>query len=332
MAVLISCEEAGPFPRRSQSVGVRGRYGSNDEAHTVSSQCGAFRVVERHTFLDLEFDEFAHDEGDGKDYCNGSKVDWCDWETASNVTTEPPSTDAHGSSEGSESDNEVDTLGLPPSCPPGHFQAQSVQQVAIVGVMQPTFFCMPHVGVAQPCASGTQIEIPKRKKRPTMSAWGAERKKKMSQGKESYTTIMLKNLPAKCTNVMMMEMLDSAGLVGKYNFVYAPTDFRDYTSFGYAFVNMVSHDAALQAMEALEDLLCPTWSEQTVAFEVCWSEPHQGLNAHVKRYQNSPVMHPDVLREYKPVLLKGGVVQQFPAPTKRIREPRLRRSCPQHDA
>lgn len=301
-----------------------------DEESLPSVACrNGFRVIEKHTFLDLEFDDFSDDEHEG--ICKSEEVDCCEWETASNVTTEPPSTEARGSSEGSESDHEFDSWSSTPCGPPGQFQAMPVQQIAIVNVVQPTFFCMPAVGVTNAIET-VATDDTKRKKRVTTSAWGAEKRKKYSQGKESYTTIMIKNLPAKCTNVMMLEMLDNAGLATKYNFVYAPTDFRNYTSFGYAFVNMVTHDAALHAIEALEGLVCPLWNEQSVALEVCWSEPHQGLNAHLKRYQNSPVMHPDVLQEYKPLLLKGGVVQAFPAPTKRIREPRLRRSCPQNES
>jgi hypothetical protein len=319
MCPTIACEEAKVLRRRCRSADVRGRYGVLCDVEPVDSEECGFRLVEKHTFLEVEFDSEPHT---GCELV--CKEDKFDWETASNVTTETPSTDARCSSEGSESDAEGESFGLPSMCPPGHFEAQQFQPLAIVGVLQPAIFCMQSFEVAAP-------EVPKRKKRVTVSAWGAEKKKKMSKGKESFTTIMIKNLPGKCTNVMMMEMLDSVGLQGQYNFIYAPTDFRNYTSFGYAFVNLVSHDVALQAMEALEDWVCPTWGEQATAFEVCWSEPHQGLHTHVKRYQNSPVMHPDVLAEYKPLLLKNGVVQRFPAPTKRIREPRLRRSCPQSD-
>jgi len=139
---------------------------------------------------------------------------------------------------------------------------------------------------------------------------------------------MIQNVPAHCTNTMMVEMLDSAGLSGKYDFVYAPTDFRTYTAFGYAFVNFTTNKNAVQAMDVLGGLFCPTWSEQKVAFEVNWCEAHQGLKVHVNKYQNSPVMHPSVLEEYKPLIFKNGLRQKFPPPTKVIKEPRLRRSNP----
>merc|ERR1719159_2046995 len=105
--------------------------------------------------------------------CKSEKIDCCEWETASNVTTEPPSTDARGSSEGSESDHEFDSWSSAPCGPPGQFQAQPVQQFAIVNVLQPAFFCMPTVGVTQANEMETLAADAKRKKRVTTSAWGA---------------------------------------------------------------------------------------------------------------------------------------------------------------
>lgn len=153
-------------------------------------------------------------------------------------------------------------------------------------------------------------------------------KKKPKSNKDTRTTLMIQNVPAQCTNTMMVEMLDSAGLSGKYDFVYAPTDFRTYTAFGYAFVNFTTNKNSIQAMDVLSGLICQTWSEQKVAFDVNWCEAHQGLKVHVTKYQNSPVMHPSVLEEYKPLIFKNGSIQQFPPPTKVIKEPRLRRSNP----
>jgi RNA recognition motif-containing protein len=179
------------------------------------------------------------------------------------------------------------------------------------------FYYVPAVMVAAPMVPATQ-DLPAR----------SAQKKKAKSNKDTRTTLMIQNVPAQCTNTMMVEMLDSAGLSGKYDFVYAPTDFRTYTAFGYAFVNFTTNKNAVQAMDVLGGLICPTWSEQKVAFEVNWCEAHQGLKVHVNKYQNSPVMHPSVLEEYKPLIFKNGLRQPFPPPTKAIKEPRLRRSNP----
>merc|ERR1712032_1481550 len=100
---------------------------------------------------------------------------------------------------------------------------------------------------------------------------------------------------------------------GYYDFVYAPTNFRRLEIFGYCFVNFVSHAAASFAMRALRDFC---WQRLGGAkMEVLWSEPHQGLQVHIERYRNSPVMHRGVPLEYKPMLLSRGVQIPFPKPT-----------------
>jgi hypothetical protein len=235
--------------------------------------------------------------------------DDCMSEPASDVTTQPPSTLwSEQASEGSESDHEDAFQESFPS--PSQRGTPPVGQVQL-------FYYMPAVMVAAPATPATQNH-------PARSA----QKKKPKSNKDTRTTLMIQNVPAKCTNIMMVEMLNAAGLSGKYDFVYAPTDFRTYTAFGYAFVNFSTNKNALQAMEALGGLICPTWDEQKVAFEVNWCEAHQGLKVHVNKYQNSPVMHPSVLEEYKPLIFKNGLRQAFPPPTKAIKEPRLRRSNP----
>jgi len=78
---------------------------------------------------------------------------------------------------------------------------------------------------------------------------------------------------------------------------------------------------AFQALDGIR-----AWDESTV-LDVDWSMPHQGYSVHVRRYQNSPVMHRAVPEEYKPMIFAGGLRQKFPEPTKKIKEPRLRRGA-----
>merc|ERR1712224_824451 len=57
-----------------------------------------------------------------------------------------------------------------------------------------------------------------------------------------------------------------------------------------------------------------------------WSDPYQGLAANIERYRNSPVMGSTVHEMYKPLLIVDGKVLPFPAPTKKLNPPRVRRS------
>lgn len=142
---------------------------------------------------------------------------------------------------------------------------------------------------------------------------------------DDRTTLMLRNLPNNYTRSAVLDMLDSEGFAGTYCFVYVPTDFKNFTGFGYAFVGFCAHDAAAHAKRHYQGF--NKWRVPSQkSCDVAWSGPVQGLEQHTERYRNSPVMHPGVPDEYKPAVFVNGVRVPFPAPTKRLRPPRLRHS------
>lgn len=137
------------------------------------------------------------------------------------------------------------------------------------------------------------------------------------------STLMMRNIPNNYTRDMLLELLDAEGFQGRYNFVYLPIDFQRLSGIGYAFVNFETSRDAEEAKETFQGF--SDWkisSNKTCA--VSWGEPLQGLQSHVDRYRNSPLMHADVPDQYRPVLLKDGIRQPFPEPTKRIRPPRMK--------
>jgi len=142
---------------------------------------------------------------------------------------------------------------------------------------------------------------------------------------DDRTTLMFRNLPNNYNRSTLLHMLDSEGFKGTYNLVYLPTDFRNFAGFGYAFVNFAAHDDARRAKASFQGFA--RWrvpSRKTC--DVVWSGPVQGLQAHTERYRNSPVMHDSVPDEYKPAVFVEGIRVPFPASTKRIRPPRVRRN------
>mmetsp|Transcript_26699 Transcript_26699/g.84720 ORF Transcript_26699/g.84720 Transcript_26699/m.84720 type:complete len:396 (-) Transcript_26699:255-1442(-) len=141
------------------------------------------------------------------------------------------------------------------------------------------------------------------------------------------TTVMLRNIPNRYTQGMLLALLDEHNFKSNYDFVYLPMDFRNGVNLGYAFVNLLSHQDALRFMEAFQGFARWFFDSAKVC-EVSWAHPHQGLHEHVERYRNSPVMHPTMPEEYKPMIFKDGERVPFPAPTKAIRAPKLR---PVHD-
>jgi len=137
------------------------------------------------------------------------------------------------------------------------------------------------------------------------------------------TTVMLRNIPNRYTQGMLLTLLESRGYSGLYDFVYLPMDFRNGVNLGYAFVNVLGHPDAMRFMNAFEGF--SEWLVDSVKVcETSWAHPHQGLTEHVERYRNSPVMHPRMPDEYKPMVFFKGVRVPFPPPTKAIKAPKLR--------
>jgi hypothetical protein len=139
----------------------------------------------------------------------------------------------------------------------------------------------------------------------------------------SPTTVMLRNLPNNYSRDMLLDLIDSEGFSQMYDFIYLPVDFKTRASLGYAFVNMANFEVANRfrlTFDGYSNWILPSRK----VCGVSWSTPHQGLESHIERYRNSPVMHEGVPDMYKPVLFKDGIRVEFPPPTKKIRAPRIR--------
>lgn len=139
------------------------------------------------------------------------------------------------------------------------------------------------------------------------------------------TTVMLRNLPNNYTRTMVCTMMDKEGFKGHYDFLYLPIDFRSKANLGYAFVNLVS-EADVQSFWKVFDGYTRWVLPSAKVCSVSWSGPHQGQQAHVDRYKDSPIMHSSVPDEFKPVIFAAGSGerQAFPPPSKKLRAPRRR--------
>jgi hypothetical protein len=135
-----------------------------------------------------------------------------------------------------------------------------------------------------------------------------------------HSTQMMRHIPTGFCRQKLLDLLDSRGFSGKYNLVYMPLDFKDASNLGYAFVDLISTDVAQDFEEAFQGF--HDWGcESEKDCEVSWSI-YQGLQAHVDRYRNSPVMHPSVPDEFKPLIFLNGERVGFPEPTKALRAPK----------
>merc|ERR1711879_245836 len=119
-------------------------------------------------------------------------------------------------------------------------------------------------------------------------------------------------------------MLEVEGFEGSYDVVYVPVDFTSHMPLGYAFVNFLSEnhaDRCWTAFNGFSDWFVPCEH----LCEVVWSDPHQGTDALIERYRNSPVMHDSMPEEWKPAFFVGGVQVAFPKPTVTIKSPKQKK-------
>jgi len=158
----------------------------------------------------------------------------------------------------------------------------------------------------------------------TTSAASDSKPASTEEAVETRTTLMVRNVPNNYSREQFLALLNKMGLSGLYDFVYLPVDFQTGAGLGYGFVNAVDSYAATRVKRALDGFsswVVPSRKRCSVA----WNDPHQGLEANVGRYRNSPVMHPVVPDAYKPAIFSNGVRVPYPEPTKAIKAPKLKK-------
>lgn len=133
---------------------------------------------------------------------------------------------------------------------------------------------------------------------------------------DSRSTLLLKGLPVNFCRARLMELLNAEGFSGLYDFVYMPVDLLTWANYGFAFVNFTS---ASVAKRAFNEFAHYSINQGQDLVEANYSEKDQGLDALIERHRNSPIMHKDMPDQYRPLLLRDGVVVELPAPTKKIK-------------
>jgi len=134
------------------------------------------------------------------------------------------------------------------------------------------------------------------------------------------TTVMMQNLPRSYTRDTLTELLNQEGYHMDYDFIYLPIKFVTNQSFGYAFVNFTTVEAADRCSRHFQGF--SAWGiEDDCVCSVSNANTH-GQEGHVQLYRNSPVMHDSVPDQGKPAIFANGVRVPFPRPTKNIRQPR----------
>jgi RNA recognition motif-containing protein len=152
-----------------------------------------------------------------------------------------------------------------------------------------------------------------------------EASKQQALANKEPTTLMLRNLPRPLTRDRLMDLLCEEGFGLVINFIYVPMNFQAGENFGYGFINLTTHEEAERVREKLQGFdRWPADMEWDKECDVGNGETCQGVDGHIERYRNSPVMHESVPEEHKPALYENGVRLPFPKNTKPIKKPHIR--------
>mmetsp|Transcript_56189 Transcript_56189/g.105347 ORF Transcript_56189/g.105347 Transcript_56189/m.105347 type:complete len:316 (-) Transcript_56189:62-1009(-) len=141
------------------------------------------------------------------------------------------------------------------------------------------------------------------------------------------TSLMIRNLPFDFTRTSLRNLLQNLGLLEMLNFLYLPLRGKDGASLGYAFLNAVNLGAVAKIVRCLHGMTQPGSASQESRLAIQANIQAPNLPALIAKYRNSGVMHNDVPRSMKPVLLRDGVEIQFPPPTLTLARPEWLRDC-----
>ncbi|KAI9358089.1 RNA recognition motif 2-domain-containing protein [Pilaira anomala] len=111
--------------------------------------------------------------------------------------------------------------------------------------------------------------------------------KKIASGKDKRTTFMIRNIPNKYTQKMLIDSLNETH-ANTYDFVYLRMDFKNKCNVGYAFINFIDPKSIISFAEQKDGKRWELFnSTKTCSLSYATI---QGKEALVRKFKSSPVM------------------------------------------
>ena len=135
------------------------------------------------------------------------------------------------------------------------------------------------------------------------------------EGRDKRTTFMIRNIPNKYTQEMLMELIDESHK-GQYDFLYLRMDFKNRCNVGYAFINFIDPQSAVSfALKVCGKRWSKFNSEKICSLSYA---NIQGKDALISKFRDSQVMLEQA--NYRPKIFYSdgplkGQEEPFPAPT-----------------
>lgn len=110
----------------------------------------------------------------------------------------------------------------------------------------------------------------------------------VAEGRDVRTTLMIRNIPNKYTQKMMLRLIDQS-FKGSYDFFYLPVDLKNKCNVGYAFINFINSKESIPRLVALVD--GKRWDRYN-SEKVCrvTYARLQGIDALTRHFRDSSVM------------------------------------------
>jgi hypothetical protein len=119
---------------------------------------------------------------------------------------------------------------------------------------------------------------------------------------ETVTTIMIRNIPRKCTQRMLVADLTDAGFGETFDFVYLPTDISSAKNLGYAFVNFTHPEYASSFREVFHKKHLSSMRGSRTGLSVS-PAVIQGFDANVENVMKNASVHRIRNPEYLPMVV-----------------------------
>ena len=108
-------------------------------------------------------------------------------------------------------------------------------------------------------------------------------------GEDKRTTLMIKNIPNKYTQKMLLTTIDEK-FRGTYDFFYLPIDFKNKCNVGYAFINMVRPEYIIPLIQKFDRKKWEKFNSEKVCnisyarIQVSHSHPFQADSVHASLF------------------------------------------------
>ncbi|KAK9825608.1 hypothetical protein WJX74_010139 [Apatococcus lobatus] len=123
---------------------------------------------------------------------------------------------------------------------------------------------------------------------------------RVARGEDPRTTLMIKNIPNKYNQKMLLTTIDES-FAGMFDFFYLPIDFKNKCNVGYAFINVVRPEFIIPITRRFDNKKWEKFNSEKVC-HISYARI-QGKQSLVTHFQNSSLLHED--KRCRPILFES---------------------------